>query len=391
MIETKIRILKSLLNQEVPRENSIYITFFSLRSIFSEVKDRELEWLYQKTLSNLIDKGWHVFHIMRLDASARERTYELVSNTFRFFGGKGEYHPCYLDTRAALKIPYGVFLISNQEAILSLSVCSKESVGAGVFIRDSKSLEVIKLHCQELYKESKPIFKIFTSYQQPEFVERLKSSDQEPGERIIIAQRLSEITRPLDWYIPSHPWAKELIKHLKETTQKPWPNMSDHIQNRQRRAIQLVNSIKEGKYTRRYIYPYFTLEEFVNNGKPNPYYFEANQRQRIEQLEVILSLLEHDNYRMALIKDDQEDIFRKIKPSFCEVQGNHFVFMQFSKKDMTGKNTSTWYASDDPIVVRAFQERLLALWNNLPTESTDKFLISTWIRRQIKKIKSKIS
>lgn len=389
LLNIKIRILNDLLSEPVPENNHIFITFQGKKSIFEGHEDFGRK--YQKSLEKVIAHGWNVIHLIRLDPLYRERTYEVVSNSFRFFGGKGDYSPRYFSSRSVLKAPYGLFLVSNREAILSVSTEDYEAADSGIYIREKESINTLELHFKQLIKQTKPVFKVYQSYEQPEFVERLRIADREPGDHIVIARRLSEITRPLGWYDENHPWAKRLLEHLASTTLGAPPDLSRHIENRRRRAMQLRDCLDADRNQMyRYIYPRFILERFVEDGAPIPYFFKASKEYRRQQIKEMLKLLEKTNYEMALVEDDEEDVFHKIKPSFCEVQGSHFVMMESCKKNPDGKSLSTWYVSEEPVVVRAFQEALSQMWAKIDPDYKDKFLVSTWLRRKLEQIKTMI-
>ena len=378
LIEAKIILLEQLLEDKNNDVGTIYITFMGKESIFDD--HSSLLPKYQNTLAKVIQAGWKVNYIIRLDRIDRRRTYELVSNSFRFFDGFGKYQPKYLDTRSFLRPPYGIFLISKRSALISLSANESDCCDSSIFIRDSESIEILEKHCEQIEKFSKPIFERLKSYEQDEFIEILNEADKIPSDRFIISQRLSEITRPIEWYQDDHPWAQSLIKYLKNTDIKE-TDWSQHIKHRRRRAENLIKynkTIGKNGYQCHYIYPKKIINDFIDTGYYNSskyieYYFKANEKQRIEQIETILKLLDYQGYTMAIVEDLNNEIFTKIKPSFCEVQGDHLVFMEAWHKNENGKKYSQWYLSKDPIVVRAFKEELSKLWSQLNAEEKDRY------------------
>ena len=395
LIATKIQILKDLFKttqekglHKEEKNKTIFIVFQGEQSIFSI--DKEYQNEYQSRLADVIVQGWNVKHLIRLDANFLKRTYEIASNSFRFLGNQGQYEPRYLNTRHILEPSYGIFLIYGQEALISLSANEEKMADSAIYINNKDSLEIIYKHYKQIENLSKPIFKHngLSSYEQKDFVKDLSEADQKTGDRYIISKRLTEITRPLSWYTEDHPWAQALLKYLKETGSKDF-DLSKHIETRKDRAKSLLDYLDGDLYDCYYIYPKSTFNEFVDKGLNNPYYFTASKEQIIEQLDWILGLLKRKKYNLALVDSDK---FSRIQPAFCEVQGNHLIIMESWEKNQASNESnyphrSRWYLADDPIIVRAFQNRLSQIWQSIDADSKDKFLNSQFIEQKINSIK----
>ncbi|MFM7438195.1 MAG: hypothetical protein ACKO2V_06255, partial [Snowella sp.] len=99
-----------------------------------------------------------------------------------------------------------------------------------------------------------------------------------------------------------------------------------------------------------------------------------------------------ERYHLALVDSDD---FSQIKPAFCEVQGNHLIIMESWEKSQSSEDSqdhsyphrSRWYVAEDPIIVRAFQNRLSQIWQNIDADSKDKYLNDQFIRQKIDDIK----
>ena len=400
LISTKIQILKDLFTKtkeqglsEEEEKKTIFIVFQGEQSIFSISKEYQNE--YQSRLADVIAQGWNVKHLIRLDPNFLERTYEIASNSFRFLGNQGQYEPRYLNTRHILEPSYGIFMIYGEEGLISLSADEEKMADSAIYINNKDSLEILYKHCKQFEHRSKPIFKLDSpTYQRPDFVQAISEADSRAGDRYIISRRLTEITRPLSWYTKDHPWAQALLKYLKETGSEE-VDLSNHIETRKERAASLLKYLDSDLYDCYYIYPKSTFDNFVDNGLNNPYYFTTSNELIIEQLEWILGLLKKERYHIALVGSDD---FPKIKPAFCEVQGNHLVFMESWEKNQFSNDShksnyshrSRWHLADDPIIVRAFQNRLSQIWQSIDSDSKDKYLNDQFIRQKIGEVKRKL-
>jgi hypothetical protein len=362
----------------------ILMTFQSLQSIFYSDKKIKLQW--HKSLLKAVNNGWKIIHLIRLEPGESKRTYEFVSNSFNLFEGPGHYEPRCFNQKTILRPSYGLFLLPN-EGLTLFSAEVDSLVDSAIYTRDKQQLKILNNHYLRLKDKTTPIFQEYSSYEQKGFVEKILKSEDEPGDRIIFSRRLSEITRPLKWYDTDHPWAQALTAYLTKTGPKGI-NYSEHIAHRKARAEKIEKYLGYAKYSCKYIYPKSCFENFVKDGQHKPYYFKADIKQRIEQIERILELLKFDNYEIALVDGERPSIYDRIKPSFCEVQGSHTFFMEFwyEGNDPSEKN-SKWFLTEERLVVRSFQEYLSKIWKVIPDREKNKYDVIGFFEDQIEKLK----
>lgn len=367
---------------KIQKGGDIFITFQGAKSIFEKQNGLEERWHHAREAAMM--NGFRVTHLIRLDGEFKKRTYEIIAASFRYLKYIDSYDPRCFDQKSVLLSPYGLIVIPGQEGILALSTKSHLTTDAAIYTKDLETLNTLAEHFLMLKQQTKPIFNKFETYEQPNFIKFLEQADMEFGDRIVISRRLSEITRPLTWYEKSkeglyHRWAKSLIEYL-EKHSPPGTDLSQHIANRRRRAQDLEKHLKAGKYYFRYVYPKKCIEEYISTGKANPYYFEANNLERKQQIQRMIDLLKYKTYEVALI---DETALEEISPTFCEVQGNHIFFAEvLSQQD----GLSVWYVTEERVIVRAFQEHLSKFWSKISDDSKNKFYVSEWLKQQIRKI-----
>jgi hypothetical protein len=384
-----VSMLNSISDQKNVSSEKILLTFQSRDSIFNGEKELQNKW--QNLLMNSISNNWTIIHLIRLDPGESKRTYEFVSNSLQLFKGPGKYEPMYFNTQKILMPSYGLFLLP-QEGLILFSSKQPHVVDSAIYTKDKKQLEALKNHYDQLKVQSNPIFRIYHSYEQGNFVKKLSESDEEIGNRIIFSRRLSEITRPLFWYDENHNWAKSLIANLKKTAPKGESiDFNSHILHRRNRALKIEEYLSKEQYFFSFIYPKSCIESFIRNGYVNKYYyFKATEEERIEQLERMLDLLDYKCYNIALVEDD---IYENIKPSFCEVQGNSICIMEFLHEDedeLDEPARSQWLLTEEKVTVRSFQEYLSKIWNNIQKTDTEKHIIGNFLRKGISDLKNEI-
>jgi transcriptional regulator with XRE-family HTH domain len=386
-----ISMLNAINNYGKNKRNvQILMTFQSRNSVFYLDEKLRIQW--QNIQLDSIKNGFDITHIIRLDPSESKRTYEFVSNSFRFFGGPGEYEPMYSNSQKILSPSYGLLLLP-QEGLILFSSQQPDVIDSAIYTRDKEQLKLLKGHYNQMKLQSTCIFKRYKSYEQGDLVEQLTTSDTEPGDRIIVSRRLSEITRPLAWYDKNHRWAQELIEYLKSSApDNEKIDFSLHIEHRKQRALRIEEHLKKNRYVCRYIYPISCLKNFIENGFTQPsYYFVATEEERIEQIERILDLLRYQYYEIALVEDK---IYEEIKPTFCEVQGNNIFLMEFSDErdeEVYQVAKSKWLVARDKVVVRSFQEYLSKIWNSIQEVDKEKYRISEVLKQGIDLLQDKIN
>ena len=375
LIHAMIALLESL--EEVENEQSnIYLTFQGRKSIFfAEHKDeKEIEKKWRSAIESAIKKGYNFIHLIRMGSNQRRiedivlRIVSLISEQ------KGIYELRTLRDDFILQPPYGIFLVpfpSYTQGVITLSTYDSEMTDSGILTNDKEIINIMEKHIKMLEKESKQVFQRFDDYSA--MFDKIAEADRKPGERYIFLKRLSEITRPLEWYNPKSNWAIQLCDYLELKTDE---EREKHIALRRKRRLYLEEHLKKNSCFYIYKKSLFINSLIINKDRHNNsklrHYFTPNDQEIIQQLESILILLGTKNFNIALLEDDEilQSNFDKIKLDYCEVINQNLVIMEVPVNvDDQVKYQKRWCLTQNTIVARSFQTYFASLWDIIPESS----------------------
>lgn len=386
VVRTAIHILENLPSPQ-DDNNTIFLTFQGRKSCFELFSNLNRKWL--NALKEVMQKGWDICHIIRLD-SDWERVIQYMSFMLEIVGDQekyqGKYEPYCLKQKYVLEPHNGYLIIPEKEALQFFATKQKHHTDAAIYIKDKEQIKIIQNYVFRLQEEADLIFKRYKARNQRDFVEKVFEADQQPVNRTIILKRLSEITRPLAWYDPESDWAKSLKPFLEIDCPE---ELTSLLKMRKDRRLNLEKHLD--KHRCRYIYTNSCIDNFVKKGWTSEKdYFRASTQQRLEQLENMIQLFNHNYYEMAILQDKEDDIFSKIKPSFCEVQGSHVFFMEIWSENAQGKNSSEWFLTTEPTITKAFQEYFSKLWNSIPDQNKKESQLLNYLQRHIQYLKNQL-
>lgn len=395
LMETAISILYKLGEGEPPKKGStILMTFQGKVSGFRNLPHLQPFWIH--AIKTALEKGWNIVHLFRIDENFVQ-TINIVSDVLYFIGYEGKYEPRAFPKGYTLPVAQSFLLIPDRdEGLISYGKDQADHIDAGIYIKDSAQLRILADYFKQLQRHTKPFFKSYDSYLDNEFLEIVSQADKEPGPRIAILKRLSEITRPLSWYEPSSRWAIALGKSFNLSPEDP--QYEKLIAYRRSRLENLQQHLE--KYSARYMYTGKCVEQFAKDGTANSShnYFTAERCERYEQLMNMVGWLEKkkykNNYQIALFEEEIVPSNRgvepiktdEINPFFCEVLHDNLVIMEVPNK---GRKTSStkWLLIKEPVLVHAFHQYLMKLWNTIPDERKDTAYVSRWLRNRAEKVK----
>jgi len=401
VMETTISILESL--PDVPSQpNKQQTSYEVLLTIQGQInlieKFEDLEKRWYDAIKSALKKSWKVSHIVRID-NKLERIKRIVSKILQLVGYEGNYELFYFNQKYVLPVAQSFLIIpSRNEGMMFYAGEQSEYVDSAIYIHDKAQIELIQKHFLQLKNVLEPVFLSYAKYS--EITETLSRADQQPGKRIVILKRLSDIQRPKDSYHPDSRWAKA----HKTSNAISSDELSLVLDTRKKRQENL--EIHSNNYCCKYIYTGGCLQNFVETGKDSPLEeYKATLKDRLEHLVQFNDFFNCQKYEMALLEEEiflplgkseseavPPAIFPEIMPEFCEVQDDHLVLMQFWIKGNDGENlTSKWIIIREPIIVRAFYEYLSDKWEEIPNKRRDRFYVSRWFDREIEKIKETIN
>jgi hypothetical protein len=377
------------------KQLSIYLTYQGKKSVFSSncADGIGMEDRWSSAIESTMKKGYRFVHLVRM-GSDQLRIQEIVLRIVSFIGEQdGNYELRALQENIVLQPSYGMFIVPyinkiegkievKRQAIISFSVEESEMNDGGILTKDEDIIHLTAKHIERIESHSTQVFQRFDNY--AEMFDKISASDQKSGKRYVFLKRLSEITRPLEWYDLSSDWANKLCDHIKLKSDEDREN---HIKQRLKRRIYLEKHLRQYPCYHIYSKSIFmqdltasgSNDELSRQFKVNDqeHYFIPNDKQRKEQLESILKLLLTKNFYIGLIDDEGDnevlkEYFNKIKLNFCEVNDENLVFMEVPVNiNHQVEYQRRWYFTQNRIVARSFQTYFSNLWDTIPENQKD--------------------
>ena len=346
---------------------------------------------WYEAMKSALEKGWAVFHVIRLDDDLK-RIQKLVRGILLLTGQKGRYTPLAFKQKYVMPVAESFLLVpSLHKGMIFYSCKDPGFVGSTIYIEDEAQIRILTQHFKLLKAETNPIFQTWNNY--ADVVSYLKLADLAPGKRIVVLKRLSNIHRPKHWYSEETSWAKAHQVERDLDIDELRQSLNDRIFRRQSLETNALT------HSTRYIYTNKCIDLYFQEGKevylPN---YRATEQERLEQLFTFKELLHHPHYEMALTEEDMyenlsisNNIIQKVEfpdiiPDFCEVQENHLVLLHFSiEQGEMRRPKSKWIVIEEPVIVKAFYQYISDIWlKTIPAPRKDKFQIHRWLEEHEK-------
>jgi hypothetical protein len=382
-----IAMIQSLGQPADDINNRILIYFHSKEVVF----EQEYREQWHESLRGAIQNGWFIDHLIQFSRN-NTRTLITISNILRFISDKDQYALYKFKHKKPVDASDGMLVIPGRSAMICCSTSQPEFVDEGIFFQaaeDGQVIEVYTKHFELLKQQAELVYRKFDNYQQEEVLQAFMDSDNQAGDRTVILKRISEVTRPEEFYKMGSSWSKAIQKYYKFS-----PNeLQQHLKTRKERHDKFRSVIKGNRC--RYIYYAKCLKEFVETGKAYPYYFQATEQERLEQLietkKLILAPESNNNFELAIIHDAEENIIGDIKPSFCEVKSGVITILEVPTgiRDEDGNLQHKWFLIEDSAITTAFQDYLSDVWDRLREDSKGLSALR-WLNQQINTLEDQL-
>jgi hypothetical protein len=304
-------------------DRTIVLTFQS-RHVDSETDDRALAVLRQ-ALYGAMRKGWDIVHLLYLNRES-ERLAHLIDYALTMLAGApGQYRPYWVQDTDALPVPATDYILFPHLG-LQLMETGAGPLGVadvGLVILPGPFLDVVREHVDCLFRRCAPLI---TTHQRSGFDQVLLGAEQHAHDRRLIKRGLSALTRPPAWYTPNSPWV----------THYPHEQANIDVWNARHRTW----TTKPHDAVLRDVCPHADLEAYVLEGRliredigvTRPVK-QIDQHFVLEHLHHLLTLLDRDNYHLALVRDQQViAYFTTLGASehgtFCEIIGEQVALLE---------------------------------------------------------------
>ncbi len=382
-----IALIQSLGKPVDRTNNRIQIIFQNKDVVF----EKEYLDLSRDALKKAIDNGWFLEQIIQVDRN-RERTLRTIFNILNYTNDENQYMLYKMKHKKSVEASTGMLIIPGKAALICYATQDPDCIDRAIFIQanpDQEQIEVYSQHFELLKKQSEPVFRKFDHDEHQMILEELLESDHKAGDRIVFLKRISEVTRPEYFYDRTSNWAKSIQKYYQMTDEQ----LDIHLSIRKQRHDQFRDVLKSNRC--RYMYCASLLEEFVNTGKCYPYYFEATEQERLDQLRetrrLVLSEESNQNFELAILSKSEEAEIANLKHSFCEVKDGIITTMEIptGTRDDQGNLQHRWFLIADPAMTTAFNDYFSDMWDRLKDDSKNVPALA-WLNRQITTLEDRL-
>jgi hypothetical protein len=372
LLETIISVLEQLPAPARLQNPMVLCSFQGKEDAFDDFPD--LQERYVQTLQRLLQGGWQVCHLWRIDQDP-VRSISLVEKMLKVLG-TGRYFPSYLSLYGTLAPPYDLLVIPKQAALLCFATQNPRHTDAGLLTRDPEQIELLHTHFDQLLAQSQPLVGTYTSAERDRIWETYTEAESHPGGRDAIKDGLTFLTEPPLWYQPDSPILQAL------GLSQPARN---HIVAIQRRRLDaFYTHVRTFPY--RDICPRRAVEQMASDGVTNRndrlFGLQLAREYRREQLEYTLFLLKtYEQYHLALIDEEEEQTIPT--EMFWEVAGASAVMMNSWSTDRHGKDVMVDVVIREPTITQAFSQYFAEAWDSIAPAHKDKREVIGWLEQQL--------
>ena len=203
--------------------NTLLFTFQGAENAFDDFP--ELQDQFTKALQGVLQRGWQICHLWRLDQDVR-RSISLVENMLKLLG-TGRYLPYFINQYGTIAPPYDLLIVPKTAAMLFFATQNPRRVDAGLLTHDPEQIELFRTHFYQLYALSQPLAQTYLPGDESRNWEAYAEAESQPGGRVVVKDGLSFLTEPPTWY--SEDWM------LNEVINLPAPIRDEAVEGQNRR------------------------------------------------------------------------------------------------------------------------------------------------------------
>ena len=284
----------------------------------------------------------------------------------RLLGARGAYSVRRFSPLGSPTPPSDFLTIPGRLAVQFFATEQSGYVDAAIFLDDPEQVAVLTTHCQRLAAQTTPLLEAFLPGTLRPY-EVITEVEEELGNRLLVQQELSALTRPDSWLHRDSRWAR--------THQERGLDAQKLIDlyRRRRRAME----VQVQRYHFRDTCSQTAIErlskagEYARNGENL-----SEQREHLKQ--VIWVLETYRNYEIALADSTEEKL---VSTAFWAVKAGQAVLMEIPGPIIDDRPAWTLLKLVDPLVTDAFRQYFLDRWGNIGLK--DKGALIPWLRQRI--------
>lgn len=371
-----IELLKSALDKSCDIDEPIFLTSLTEKNPFFNSQESNLQW--NKVLHEVLKKGWNITKLIRLSDNINNNL--KIVNEIKMHFSTGRYHPYYLKKYNYFDFARDFIIVPKAGALIYINSPNSNTLDNALLIKDKQALEIFKGSFLHIINQSSPLINSYHPIKCLDAFDKITESDELNGNRYTFKFGLNVLTIPLNLY------ERYLMSEKEVFTVS---EISKRISLHKRRLEAFHKQCENFKY-----YDICSKKAIENLVKKCEYDLNKVTPSEIcEHLQNVIYLLrKYDNYEIALLNDIQSN--NSIDISWTVKDSSTVLLQNLCKNKNHIKNTSNKNELDtakcisisEPIIVNAFKNHFMDLWEEIPLICKEKNSVIKWLEDQIKSI-----
>ncbi len=380
IVRGSLEVLHSMINllKKTPKSyhpnDAILLTVNNDLKLLSDIND--LNNLLIQTLSDLLSSGWEIIIMIKLDNNVN-RTIKIIEGVQSLLA-IGNLRVYYHKRNTDYSNDKELCIIPKTGSLLSFSTHQRDQNDSAFIFHSKQSIEMWTAYFFQDLTSATPLLKSYPSQNSVELQKVFAESEETLGDKYVFKGGLSTITMPLCLY-------EKYLRLSGVTDQELSYRLFLHRKRLDAFAIQVkyfkfkdicfIESLEELIYKKKYS----NDENYIlKNSKPD-------YNDIIYHLENLVHLLQqYDNYEIAFVNQEK----------YSHMSGIHWmlkvkdrVLIETYKKNFPHDSfhSEMNFIITEKVVVNAFHDYFLLLWDNIPDKNKNKTKSITYLKFLIKK------
>ena len=370
IVEAGIELLKSALEKPCNSTTPIITTFYTDLDSFGNFENYDIEW--NDVLSKVLKKGWNIKKLIRITENM-DRNFKIINELKTHFS-TGRYDPYYINKYCFIDRAIDYIIVPTIGTLVCIGSQNNKRFDSAFLVKDQHTTCIIQGFLMQFFNQSSPLISSKYQTRNVDLASEIAEIEEQNGNRYAFKYGLSIITIPLNIF-ESYLLSKNRERSKEEITKQ--------ILYHEKRLEGFYKQVENYKYYD--ICSKKSIEEMINFGNYHCYKIKISIV--LEHLKNVVYMLEkHDNYQIALLNDNQ---IKNVEGITCMIKDSHGVLMQnhnLLKQVSCNNNKEISISIYEPIIVNAFKNYFMDLWNEIPSVNKKKPAVISWFKEKIKSI-----
>lgn len=372
--------------------NTILVTSQAHEELFISSQLR-LRW--QRALRAALQKGYNVQHLLRLDRDP-SRSLRIAKEIIAYLGYIDSYTPYVVPQPPGTLIPpYEMLVVPNAGTLFFVATEHTDRVDAAIYSPGNLLVHMAGGHFAQLQGHPDRVRPILKRYKKEfgrvAFLNEMAEAEQRPGDRFLIKDGLSAITRPLSFCDEQSP----LVQAYATKGESAAAVSARHI----RRIQAFEKWIRRYRYrdvcTQRAILTLVREGRYTGDDLQIPETYVASLTDRLAHLHRVRELLmTYDNYELALVDEEQADrVFLRTRTSsrvrpLLIVKADQVLFETWSANpEQPGTRMELDVVIKEPTIAAALHAHVADLWETqIARRNSEKSAVIQWLEERIEEL-----